>query len=78
MRFIVNGEFYQTYEDAKTALGGEDNIPNGLPIYGIVTWEIFRDGNGNGVLIAYSYGGTVIQYFHAYYDAVQEIWRWQL
>lgn len=78
MTFIVDSKFYSTYEDAKKALGGEDNIPGGLPICGIDTWELFRDGNGNGVLIAYSFGGVVQQYFHAYYDEVQEIWRWQV
>ena len=78
MRFIVSGRFYDSYADAVSALGGDDNIPQGLPMDNIDTWELFRDGNGNGVLIAYSYGGTVIQYFHAYYDKVQEMWRWQV
>lgn len=78
MRFMVSGRFYGSYADAISALGGNDNIPQSLPMDNIDTWELFRDGNGNGVLIAYSYGGTVIHYFHAYYDEVQEMWRWQL
>lgn len=76
MRYIVSGKFYEHYDDAMDALGGE-NIPAGLPSLS-ETWELFRDGDGNATLIEYSEIGIVLQYWHAYYDAVQEIWRWQL
>lgn len=76
MTFIVDGKEYRDYHDAVAALGDGPGIPDGLPMQGN-TWELFRDGDGNGVLIQYS-GATVVHYWHSYYDAVQEIWRWQL
>lgn len=79
MRFIVNGGWCSTYEEARKKLGGDaGNIPEGLPMDTIGTWELFRDGDGNGVLIAYTWLGTVLEYYHAYYDEVQGIWRWQV
>lgn len=79
MRIIVGGKRYQTYDEAKKALGGDlHNIPENLPMQTIGTWELFRDRDGNGVLIAYTWVGTVLEYYHAYYDEVQGIWRWQV
>lgn len=80
MRIIVNSRFYSTYEDACRALGDTDTLPEGLPVptsYS-TTFEMFRDANGNAVLIVYSNSGTVLEYYHAYYDEVQEIQRWQV
>lgn len=79
MKIIVGGNRYRTYEDAKKALGGDmANIPENLPTQLISTWELFRNGDGNGVLIAYTWLGTVLECYHAYYDEVQKIWRWQV
>ena len=80
MRIIVNHRFYNTYEDGRKALGDMDTIPKGLPLPVMLcdTWELFRDGAGNATLIAYSEGSVVIEYFHAYFDEVQKIWRWQV
>lgn len=79
MRFIVSGGWCSTYQEAREKLGGDiHNIPEGLPMDTIGTWELFRDGDGNGVLIAYTWLGTVLEYYHAYYDEVQGIWRWQV
>lgn len=76
MLFIVKGKEYRDYHDAVAALGDGPGIPKGLPMQGN-TWEMLRDGDGKGVLIQYS-GATVVHYWHAYYDEVQEMWRWQL
>lgn len=79
MKIIVGGNKYKTYEEAKKALGGDiSNIPENLPMQTIGTWELFRDGDGNAVLIVYSDSGVVLNYFHAYYDEVQKMWRWQV
>lgn len=78
MKIIVGGNKYKTYDEAKKALGGEDNLPENLPMQTIGTWELFRDRDGYGVLIAYTWLGTVLEYYHAYYDEVQEMWRWQV
>ena len=80
MRIIVNHRFYNSYGDACSALGNTDTIPEGLPVptsYS-TTFEMLRDGDGNAVLIVYSDSGVVLNYFHAYYDEVQKIWRWQV
>lgn len=76
MLFIVNSKEYRDYGSAVAALGDGPELPGGLPVQGN-TWEIIRDGDGNGVLIQYS-GATVVQYWHSYFDDVQGIWRWQL
>lgn len=79
MKIIVGGKKYQTYEEAAFALGPDQhNIPESLPTQLIGTWEMFRDRNGLPVLIAYTWTGTVLEYYHAYYDEVQGIWRWQV
>ena len=79
MKIIVGGNKYKTYEEAKKALGGDiSNIPENLPMQTIGTWELFRDGDGYGVLIAYTWVDTVLEYYHAYYDEVQAMWRWQV
>lgn len=78
MKIIVGGNKYKTYDEAKKALGGEDNLPENLPMQTIGTWELFRDRDGYGVLIAYTWAGTVLEYYHAYYDEVQAMWRWQV
>ena len=79
MKIIVSGKKYQTYDEAKKALGADQsNIPENLPTQLIGTWELFRDGAGMAVLIAYTWVGTVLEYYHAYYDEVQGIWRWQV
>lgn len=79
MKIIVSGKKYQTYDEAKKALGADQsNIPENLPTQLIGTWEMFRDGAGMAVLIAYTWTGTVLEYYHAYYDEVQGKWRWQV
>ena len=78
MKVIYKSAEYTSYDDAVTAMGGESNVPAGLPSKAIKVWEIFRDGADNPTLIGYSSTGSVMGYWHAYYDAVQEMWRWQL
>ena len=77
MRVIVSGKWYPTYKEARDALGGSD-VPENLPMDTIGKWELFRDGGGKPTLIAYTWLGTVLEYYHAYYDDVQGIWRWQV
>lgn len=75
--FIYDKKSYKSYSDMAKAMGG-DGIPAGVPVLYCYNWQIMRDGDGNAVLFGFSEDGIVLGTWHAYYDTVQEMWRWQV